>query len=144
MKRSLLYNSILKIFSNNFFCVEMVKEKLKNEIFMILFVLLNSQFISSQSFGDWQFLGLENENITAIAGDWSNPDIIYAGSSSNFSTGTAGGIFKSTNAGADWDTLIRGVTVRDIDIHPKNPEIIYAALGLNVLTQPGIIKTTDA
>lgn len=92
----------------------------------------------------WKFLGLENENITAIAVDWSNPDIIYAGSDSDFSAGTLGGIFKSINAGADWDTLIRGVTVRDIDIHPKNPEIIYAALGLNVLTQPGIIKTTDA
>ena len=93
---------------------------------------------------DWLFLGLENERVTAIAVDWADANIIYAGSSSDFSSGTVGGIFKTTNAGTTWDTLIRGVTVRDLDIHPTDPRIIYATLGLNVLTQPGIIKTTDA
>jgi len=94
--------------------------------------------------GDWLFLGLENERVTAIAVDWADANIIYAGSSSDFSSGTVGGIFKTTNEGTTWDTLIRGVTVRDLDIHPTNPQIIYATLGLNVLTQAGIIKTADA
>jgi hypothetical protein len=117
------------------------KKKIKIYFLILFNALISYSSIHAQ---DWQFLGLENENITAIAVDWSNPDIIYAGSISNFSAGTVGGIFKSINAGADWDTLIRGVTVRDLDIDPQNPEILYSALGLNVLTQPGIIKTTDA
>jgi hypothetical protein len=94
--------------------------------------------------GDWLFLGLENETVTAIAVDWADPNIIYAGSSSDFSSGIIGGIFKTTNAGTSWDTLLRGVTVRDLDIHPTDPRIVYATLGLNALTQPGIIKTTNA
>jgi hypothetical protein len=94
--------------------------------------------------GDWLLLGLENESITAIAIDWADSNIIYAGSSSDFSSGNVGGIFKTTNAGTTWDTLIRGVTVCDLDIHPTIPKIIYATLGLNGLTQAGIIKTTDA
>lgn len=92
---------------------------------------------------NWQFMGLQNEGITTIAVDWADSNVIYSGSGSSFSSGTVGGIFKTTNGGITWDTLIRGVTVRDLDIHPNNPQIIYATLGLNALTQPGIIKTTD-
>jgi photosystem II stability/assembly factor-like uncharacterized protein len=92
----------------------------------------------------WRYLGLGNEAITALAVDWSNSDVMYAGSSSNFSAGTVGGIFKSTNGGASWDTLIRGMTARDLDIHTTDPNIIYATAGINVLTPTGIVKSTDA
>jgi photosystem II stability/assembly factor-like uncharacterized protein len=91
-----------------------------------------------------RYLGLNTESITTIAVDQSNPDIVYAGSGSNFSEGTVGGIFKSTNAGATWDTLIRGVTARTIAIHPTNANILYASLGVNLLTLTAIIKSTDA
>jgi photosystem II stability/assembly factor-like uncharacterized protein len=91
----------------------------------------------------WKSLGLEKEFISAIAVDSTNPEIIYTGSMSDFSAGTVGGIFRTTNGGAEWDTLIRGVTVTDLDIHPTNPKIIYATLGLNALTFPGIIKSID-
>lgn len=107
--------------------------------------LINSLlFIHCLTFAqDWKYLGLNKEDITALAIDWSNPNIIYAGSASDFSAGSVGGIFKSTNGGVLWDTLIRGVTVRDLDIHPKNSQILYATLGSNALTISGIIKTTD-
>lgn len=108
-------------------------------ISVILFLLFESS-INAQ---DWQFLGLGDEFITALAIDWAEPEIIYAGSASNFSTGKVGGIFKSTNGGADWDTLIQGVTALDLDIHPKDSKTIYAALGANALTQAGIIKSFD-
>ena len=68
----------------------------------------------------WQVLGLGSETIQAFAVDPFNPDVIYAGSASDFSAGTTGSIFKSVNGGACWDTLMQGVTVRDIDIHPTN------------------------
>jgi len=99
---------------------------------------------STQSFAqDWRFLGLGNERIEVITVDWSNPDVIYAGSGSDFSAGAVGGIFKSSDRGAAWDTLLQGVTVLDIDIHPKDANIIYATLGAHTLTFPGIAKSLD-
>lgn len=105
---------------------------------LLLITVAQNAFVQS-----WRYLGLNTEAITAIAVDWSNPQVLYAGSGSDFSAGKVGGIFKSTNGGTTWDTLIRGVTVREIDIHPKNSNIIYVTLGLNVLTTAGIIKTID-
>lgn len=100
--------------------------------------------INTQSFAqDWRSLGLENERIEVITVDWSDPDVIYAGSGSDFSAGAVGGIFKSSDRGAAWDTLLQGVTVRDIDIHPKDANIIYATLGANALTFPDIAKSSD-
>lgn len=107
----------------------------------LFFIITLSIRLFSQ---EWQFLGLEGESISAIAVDCSNPNIIYTGSGSDYSSGRIGGIFKSVDGGAQWDTLIRGVTVRDLDIHPKNGQIIFATLGINVLTNnPGIIKSED-
>lgn len=143
------YTSELRPVSNSIFCSTGRKYRTLQIIILLfaLSVLLSAQSINNPkqlgSLNDWQFLGLENEGITAIAVDWANPNTIYAGSGSS-SSGTFGGIFKSIDAGASWDTLIRGVTVRDLDIHPINPQIIYATIGLNVLTQAVIIKTTDA
>lgn len=111
---------------------------MKSNLIIVLLLFSNPAF--SQQ---WQYLGLGTENITAIAVDWSCANTLYAGSGSDFSAGTVGGIFKSTDGGMTWDTLGRGVTVREIIIHPTNPNIIYATLGLNVLTVPGVIKSTD-
>lgn len=88
-------------------------------------------------------LGLEGEEISAIEVDPFDEDVIYAGSTSDFSLGKVGGFFKSIDSGATWDTLVRGVTVRDIDIHPSNTQIIYLTGGINYLTTFGIFKTTD-
>lgn len=114
---------------------------MKSLIIIFFILVFNYNFLLSQQ---WQYLGLGTESITTIAVDWSNPNIIYAGSGSDFSAGTVGGIFKSTNGGASWDTLIRGVTARTIVIHPTNPNIIYATLGINFLTSAGIIKSANA
>lgn len=89
-------------------------------------------------------LGLQTETITAIAIDPKNPNTIYAGSSSNFSSNTFGMIFKSTNQGITWDTLYRGVSVTDIKIHPIDNTILYAALEVNVKSKSVILKSTDA
>jgi photosystem II stability/assembly factor-like uncharacterized protein len=92
---------------------------------------------------DWQPLGLEQEKIKAIAVDPFDEKIIYAGSVSDFSAGKRGSLFKSSNGGASWDTLLAGVTVTDIDIHPFNSQIIYMTGGINFLTPSGIFKTVD-
>lgn len=86
----------------------------------------------------WTYLGLGNESITAIAIDPTNPDIIFAGSMSNFSAGTPGRLFKTTNAGASWDTLLAGLSDKytAVLIDPKDPRTIYAAPW-------GLIKSQD-
>lgn len=77
---------------------------------------------------EWEFIGLGEESITAIAVDPYNPKVIYAGSSSDFSAGTTGKLFKSTDGGESWDTLLvgQGFMFMDIVIDPKNTNVIYA------------------
>lgn len=86
----------------------------------------------------WTCLGLGSETITAIAIDPTNPDILYAGSMSDFSAGTPGRLFKTTNAGESWDTLLTGTNDKytSVIIDPANPQTIYAAPW-------GIVKSTD-
>jgi hypothetical protein len=83
----------------------------------------------------WEFAGLESEPIKAPAVDWSNTNIIYAGSLSDYSVRNVGGIFRTSDGGTSWDTLLRGIAVVDLDIHPNSPNVIYATLAINVLTQ---------
>lgn len=48
----------------------------------------------------------------------ANPDILIAGSNA--------GIFLTTNGGVNWTNVITNV-IRDIEYHPSDPNIIYAA-----------------
>lgn len=91
----------------------------------------------------WDYVGLGTESVNKIVFDHTKPDILYAVSTSEFTSGRRGGIFKSMDGGANWDTLVRGVTALDIEMHPSNPSIFYVVLGINALTTPGILKTTD-
>ena len=84
----------------------------------------------------WEFLGLDKETIESIAINPNNPDIIYAGSGSNYSAGTQGKLFKTTNGGTNWDTLMIGGSYRRIVIDPLHPETVYVAPW-------GILKTTN-
>jgi photosystem II stability/assembly factor-like uncharacterized protein len=86
---------------------------------------------------------LENEDLTKVVINPNDSQILFAGSRSDFSSGSIGCFFKSTNSGTTWDTIIVGITVRDIVINPFNPEIIYIAAGANAGNDPGVLKTTD-
>lgn len=107
----------------------------------------NGKFLwsSMRSFhtATWQYVGLGTQAVGPIIFDPTDSLTIYAGSVSDFSGGTVGGIFKSTDKGATWDTLVRGVTANVLVMDPTNSMTIYAVLGLNFLTQAGILKTTN-
>ena len=77
----------------------------------------------------WTYLGLGNETITAIAVDPTNPDVLFAGSMSDFSAGTPGRLFKTTNGGESWDTLLAGGSDKytTVIFDPKSPQTMYAA-----------------
>ncbi len=84
---------------------------------------------------EWQLLGLEEESIAAIAVDPFDENVIYAGSTINYNTDEFGGLFKSTDGGASWNTLIGGTIIRDIDIHPTNTQIIYVLGGKGLVSK---------
>lgn len=87
--------------------------------------------------GEWQLLGLEKETVTAIALHPQDPSIIYAGTQFDFSAGRDGKLFKSTDCGTTWDTLIVGGSYRAIVLNPSNPEIVYAVPGSLIKSMNG-------
>ncbi len=94
----------------------------------------------------WEFAGPTNigGRIADIEFDPQNPNIIYAGAAT-------GGVFKSTDTGANWFPVFDDqpiLTIGDIGIDPSNPLIIYAGTGEpngghNNFNGGGIFKSTD-
>jgi hypothetical protein len=79
---------------------------------------------------------LANIAVTCMAIDPSNPNIIYAGTGEGFfnADGVRGaGIFKTTDAGANWTRLAATINnsnfffVNDIVVSPANTQHLYAA-----------------
>lgn len=88
----------------------------------------------------WRLLGLGNQTVTSIAVDPLDPKIIYAGTRAETSPGIfgfGGTLFKSTDYGTTWDTLLIGREYRSILIDPSNHNVIYA------LSPYVIIKSED-
>lgn len=96
----------------------------------------------------------ENTGINNIKMDPSNPDILYATSEQRRRThftkiggGPESAVYKSTDAGATWNKIIKGLPSVDlggmgIDVSPVNPNYVYliveAADG-----QSGFYRSTD-
>jgi photosystem II stability/assembly factor-like uncharacterized protein len=82
--------------------------------------------------GEWEYLGLggdEIDDVTAIAVHPCDPEVIYAGTNSDYSAGIQGKLFKSADGGETWDTLLVGGSYRDVQFAPSNPDVIYALPG---------------
>lgn len=127
--------------------------KIKNLQCIILIPISITTMLSAQSTdykslskvnSNWVYLGLQSDRISNIAIDWSNPNVIYAGSRADYSSGKVGYIFKTTDGGVFWDTLVSGISVTDIDINPRDHNMVFVCCGVNLLTTQGILKTTDA
>lgn len=97
--------------------------------------------------GEWEYLGLGNDDITSItsiAVHPCNPEVIYAGSNFNFSDGLQGVLFKTENGGETWDTLRVGGSYSDIIIQQSDPDVVYVAhSGAAGRTGSGVLKSTD-
>jgi len=80
--------------------------------------------------------------VNAVAVDPTNPDVWYVGA-------PAGGIWKSSNAGASWTNLFDDfpqIGVSGIAIDPENPNIVYIATGDDDAADSysvGVFKSTD-
>jgi len=85
----------------------------------------------------------ENLDVLSLALSPAGPDILYAATSdAPYHDNSSGrGIFKSTNGGAHWTPVNRGLTVLNftsITVDPSNPSLLYAGSGGN-----GIFKGLD-
>lgn len=96
----------------------------------------------------WTNLGPTNQGgrTRAILIDPGNPNVMYAG-------GVAGGVWKSTDAGANWTALAQlqmpNLAVVSLAFDPSNSNTIYAGTGEGVFNADairgaGIFKSTDA
>lgn len=97
----------------------------------------------------WRPLGPSNlgGRTHGLVIDPRNPDVMYAG-------GIGGGVWKTTNAGKDWNPLndtLSNIAIGTLEMDPKNPDMIYAGTGDIVevggrtsAIGAGIMKTTDA
>ncbi|MGQ9665621.1 MAG: WD40/YVTN/BNR-like repeat-containing protein, partial [bacterium] len=78
--------------------------------------------------------GITNTRPLCFAMDPTNSSIIYAGFDWD---GGVHCLFKTTDAGVCWTDCNLAYSVRDIWIHPSNPEILYVA------TNSSVWKSTD-
>ena len=93
----------------------------------------------------------KTSSVGALAVAPSNPDVVYAGMGESCFRGNiiqGDGVYKSTDAGATWTQAGLGNTevVSKIRVHPKNPEIVYAAvLGHTYDAHPerGVYRSKD-
>ena len=95
--------------------------------------------------------GFFGGSIGAIAVSEDDPNVIYVGGGEktvrgNVSSGN--GVWKSVDAGKTWQHvgLDESAHISRIRIHPKNPDIVYAAVMGNLYKaheQRGVYKTTD-
>jgi photosystem II stability/assembly factor-like uncharacterized protein len=81
---------------------------------------------------EWTYVGLAPEEITSIAVDPTNPDIIYASAIDVFWDPTReGGLFKTTDHGVTWDTLgFRHSDVHQVVIDLSDSQVVWAVCGV--------------
>jgi len=80
----------------------------------------------------WKFTGLENAGqIGAIVINPENPDICYAAAIGNpFGPNRERGVFRTGDGGKTWEKVLYisdKTGICDIEMHPGNPDILYAS-----------------
>ncbi|RMH12218.1 MAG: hypothetical protein D6701_13795 [Gemmatimonadetes bacterium] len=81
----------------------------------------------------WTLLGLEQSGqIGAVEVHPGNPDLVYVAALGNaFRRNEERGVFRSRDGGSTWEKILftsDSVGAIDLELHPTNPDIVYAAL----------------
>ena len=108
---------------------------MKKSLFIFGIIALLSFEISSNSFGDnqWVSIGPGGGDIRALAINPQTSDTLYAGTWGK-------GVFKSTNGGMNWTRINTGLTSGQavaLAINPQTPDTIYAG------TDSGVFKSIN-
>jgi len=102
--------------------------------------------MKSTNKGDtWSYLGLNIAlHIGAIDISKQNSNVVYAAVMGYRSFSPNKGIYKSTNAGVNWQRVLfvsDSTSGIDVKVNPNNQNIVYAAMYERVRTPPSISKT---
>jgi photosystem II stability/assembly factor-like uncharacterized protein len=108
----------------------------------------HNELFKSTDFGrSWtsSSLGLPALPVIGVAVDSGNPNTAYA-RISNYPSGSASGLFKTTNGGISWrpvglDTLL-ATTLETIAMDPRSPNVLYATESRS--SAPALFKSVDA
>ncbi|MGM0666876.1 MAG: VPS10 domain-containing protein [Bacteroidota bacterium] len=106
----------------------------------------------------WRFAGLpEAGQIGAIVIHPDNPDICYAAAIGNpFGPNPERGVFKTVDGGQSWEKVLYisdKTGISDIEMHPANPDILYASAWtvdrkpwtiISGSEEGGVYRSTDA
>jgi ligand-binding sensor domain-containing protein len=121
------------------YCISKKKKVVKKVVKRVLLYILVIGFIlfpvtacTLVSAGVWEQLPLHGADIRSLALDSSNSQMIYAG--------TDGGVFKSSDGGANWANSSSGITnnhVQCLALDSSNSQMIYAG------TYGGVFKSSD-
>lgn len=81
----------------------------------------------------WTLLGLEDAGqIGAVKAHPTNPDFVYAAALGHpFGRNETRGVFRSRDGGGTWEKVLftsDSVGAIDLELHPANPQIVYAAM----------------
>lgn len=81
---------------------------------------------------NWEHIGLDNTGqIGAVEIDPTNNNIVYVAAIGNaFAPNEDRGLFKTTDGGRSWNKVLYisdTVGITDVEIHPSNPNILYAS-----------------
>ncbi|MCG8469913.1 MAG: hypothetical protein MJB57_17180 [Gemmatimonadetes bacterium] len=81
----------------------------------------------------WAHIGLEDAGqIGAVKTHPENPDLVYVAALGNpFRKSDARGVYRSADGGASWNRVLfasDSVGAVDLELHPTNPDIIYAGM----------------
>ena len=80
--------------------------------------------------------------VTTIAQSPSDPNVLLVGGQGHCSdtgSSTNGGIYRSTDGGATWTSVMASTGVRDITFHPTDANLVYAQV-----KSKGVYRSTDA
>ncbi len=97
-------------------------------ILTICIYLTHLSPVLAQAESQWSNMGIYGGQMTSIAIDYDDPDVLYAGS------WMGDGLFKSTNKGEDWFNIpvlqpswFRNYEVFDVDVDPNDSLTIWVA-----------------
>ncbi len=94
----------------------------------------------------WRTIGPDGNRISAVTGEWGNPDVLYFGAAS-------GGLWKSSDGGLQWEPIFDDQDVASISalaVSPSHPGHVWAGTGETFIIRPalamgnGIYRSTDA